>query len=74
MMDLLAFCRKEIPLYITDVPRWKANVKNLVVEFEDEIPLWVGIRKGKRAVDRSENVAANNAQKRRRLINNTQAA
>ena len=64
--DMLVFCREPLNKYVTDVVYWKAHVEELVQEFEDEIPLWVGIRKGKRARDATENRLARRSRRKRR--------
>ena len=58
-LDLLALRPDEVHNYVTDYGYWNSHVEDLVIEFEDEIPLWVGLRRAKCARDATENQAAN---------------
>ena len=57
----------ELKKLVIQPDAWRANVVKTVIEAEDEVPLWIGIKGSRVAIDKTLRDAANKTKRRRRL-------
>ena len=66
MLYLCAFSKPELGAVVADMEKWKSLVHTLILEFEDEVPFWIGLQDSRVTVKKGERAKANKDRRLRR--------